>query len=248
MPGWLRCGKDRGVRLPSLLDPPIGFAHRGARAHAPENTLEAFRLAVKLGATGIETDVWLTADGEPVCEHDGMVGGRFRRRPISGCRRDELPSHVPTLAEVYDAVGTDLHLSIDVKDPAAIDPILAVARSAGGPAEERLWLCQGLELVASWRSRSDGVRLVNSTRLKQITEGAERRAAVLRERGVDALNLPHGDWSGGTIALLHRFDRFALAWDAQYERTIAAVVDAGIDGVYSDHVDRMVDVLGQVYG
>ncbi len=34
----------------SLLDPPILFAHRGARAHAPENTLEAFSLALRLEA------------------------------------------------------------------------------------------------------------------------------------------------------------------------------------------------------
>src|SRR6185436_7833703 len=55
---------------PSLLDPPIGFAHRGARAHAPENTLDAFALALRLGATGLETDLWLTADGIPVLDHD----------------------------------------------------------------------------------------------------------------------------------------------------------------------------------
>lgn len=235
-------------RLPPLAGRAIAFAHRGARAHAPENTLDAFRLAVKLGATGLETDVWLTADGEPVCDHDGAVGGRFRRRPIAGLRRDQLPPHIPTLAELYDAVGTELELSIDVKDPAALDAILSVARAAGGPAEERLWLCQGdFELVASWRSRTEGAKLVESTRLRKIPEGTERRAATMRERGVDALNLPHDDWTGGTVAMLHRFERFALAWDAQYERTIEAVVQAGIDGLYSDHVDRMVDVLARVY-
>ncbi|MGA1245091.1 MAG: glycerophosphodiester phosphodiesterase family protein, partial [Ilumatobacteraceae bacterium] len=66
-------------RLPSRLDPPIGFAHRGARAHAPENTLEAFLLAQRLGASGLETDAWITADGVVVLDHDGDVGGRLRR-------------------------------------------------------------------------------------------------------------------------------------------------------------------------
>ena len=235
-------------RLPPLAGRAIGFAHRGARAHAPENTIEAFTLALKLGATGIETDVWLTADGEPVCHHDGAVGGRLRRRPIASLTRVQLPGHVPTLAELYDVVGTEVPLSIDVKDPHAVDAVLAVARSAGGSAEQNLWLCSGdLERLVSWRALTDGARLVNSVKLKAIAEGTERRAAVLRERGIDALNMPHGDWTGGTIALLHRFDRFALAWDAQFERTIAAVVSAGIDGVYSDHVDRMVDVLARIY-
>lgn len=235
-------------RLPPLAGRPIAFAHRGARAHAPENTLEAFHLAVKLGATGLETDVWVTADGEAVLDHDGVVGNRFRRRPIAAVRRRDLPEHIPTLAELYDAVGTALPLSVDVKDPAALDPLLATAREAGGGAEERLWLCHhDVDLVTSWRGRT-AARLVDSTRLRRIAEGPERRAATLRERGIDALNLPHGDWTGGMITLVHRFERFALAWDAQFERTIEAVVEAGIDGVYGDHVDRLVDAIDRVYG
>ncbi|MGH2684656.1 MAG: glycerophosphodiester phosphodiesterase, partial [Actinomycetota bacterium] len=82
--------------LPSLRNPPIAFAHRGARAHAPENTLEAFQLALRLGATGLESDVWITADGEAVLDHDGLVGRRPRRRPIATVDRRDLPPHVPT--------------------------------------------------------------------------------------------------------------------------------------------------------
>ena len=115
-------------RLPSLRDPPIGFAHRGARAHAPENTLEAFQLALRLGATGLESDVWLTADGVAVLDHDGVVGGRLRRTPIDQVgRAPTCPTHIPTLAELYDACGTDFELSLDVKDPAAIDAVVAAA-------------------------------------------------------------------------------------------------------------------------
>ncbi|MDP8947331.1 MAG: hypothetical protein M3N09_04420, partial [Actinomycetota bacterium] len=41
-------------------DWPVNFAHRGASARAPENTLEAFRLAVEAGAGGLELDVHMT--------------------------------------------------------------------------------------------------------------------------------------------------------------------------------------------
>ena len=78
-------------RVPSLRRPPIGFAHRGARAHAPENTIEAFSLAIRLGATGLESDVWLTADGVPVLDHDGVVRRGVRRRPIGEVERKDLP-------------------------------------------------------------------------------------------------------------------------------------------------------------
>ncbi|HEV8115149.1 MAG TPA: glycerophosphodiester phosphodiesterase family protein, partial [Acidimicrobiales bacterium] len=103
----------------ALRSPPLIFAHRGASAEAPENTLEAFRLAVQLGATGLETDVWLSADGVAVLDHDGTVRTGLRRRPIAQLRAADLPPTVPTLVQLYEAVGCDLELSVDVKDPAA---------------------------------------------------------------------------------------------------------------------------------
>ncbi|AWB43186.1 hypothetical protein DCC85_02340 [Paenibacillus sp. CAA11] len=48
----------------------INFAHRGAAGHCPENTMVSFRRALELGATGIETDVQMTKDGELVLIHD----------------------------------------------------------------------------------------------------------------------------------------------------------------------------------
>ncbi len=229
-------------RLPSRRVPPIGFAHRGARAHAPENTLEAFALARRLGATGLESDVWLTADGQAVLDHDGFVGGRLRRRPIGEVLASDLPGHIPTLSALYEQCGRDYELSLDIKDPTAIAEVIAVARDAG--AEDRLWVCHpDWELLATWRYLSAGVHLVDSTRLSRIKEGAERRAANLAAAGIDAVNLHHNDWTGGLIALFHRFELDALGWDAQFERTLGALLDAGIDGVFSDHTDLMMTAI-----
>ena len=232
-------------RLPSRLDPPLLFAHRGARAHAADNTLEAFRLAIRLGATGLETDAWLTGDGEVVLDHDGVVRNGRRRRPISEVARSALPAHIPTLGELYDEVGTALPLSIDVKDTAVAPAIIAVAREHD--AEDRLWLCaQGdWRLAAEWRHLSDGVHLVDSSRLRSMKEGTERRARALADAGIDAVNMHVDDWSGGLTTLFHRFERLAFGWDAQFERQISALRDMGIDAIYSDHVDRMVAVVGR---
>ncbi len=229
-------------RLPALRVPPIGFAHRGARAHARENTLEAFTLALRLGATGLESDVWLTADGMPVLDHDGLVGSRWRRRSIHSVTRAHLPAWMPALADLYEACGTDYELSLDIKDPGATPAVLEVAREAG--AIPRLWLCHyDWKRVAGWRELDDNLKLVDSTRLRAIGEGPERRAANLAAAGINAVNLHHTDWSGGLTTLFHRFDVLTFGWDAQLERIIAALVDMGIDGVYSDHVDRMVSAL-----
>ena len=229
-------------RYSSLIAAPILFAHRGARAHAPENTVEAFRLGLRLGATGLESDAWITADDQVVLDHDGIVGGVLRRRRIREVEREALPEHVPTLAELYEACGTDFELSLDVKDPDGIDELVGVARSVGDPA--RLWLCHpDVELLESWRDAYPEVRLVNSTRIAAMEHGPERRAAQLRATGIDAVNLHQSEWSPGLVALFHRFRRLCLGWDAQHPRTIGALLDAGIDGVFGDHVDRLVEAV-----
>ncbi len=232
-------------RLPSLRVPPIGFAHRGARAHAPENTIEGFRLALRLGATGLESDVWITEDGEAVLDHDGVVRGRFGvRKAIREVTRAALPGHIPTLAELYDACGTDFELSLDLKDDDAVDAVLSVTRAAHPDAIERLWLCHHQwQKAAAIRERDADVRLVDSTRLRAMREGAERRAATLADVGIDALNMHHTDWSGGLTTLLHRFGRLAFAWDLQFDDGLRKALRMGIDGVYSDHVDRMLSAL-----
>ncbi len=234
------------TRLPSLAHPPIAFAHRGARAHAPENTIEAFALAVKLGATGLETDAWLTSDGVAVLDHDGVVGKRFRRQPIGTVARADLPPHIPEAGDLVALLGDDLHLSVDVKDPAAGGPLLD-ALGAGDPTRlARVWLCHDdHDLLLSWRERAPQVRLVDSTRLKRLGQGPERHAARLRENGIDAVNLHHTDWSGGLVALYHRFEVLAWAWDAQHRRVLESLFDMGIDALFSDHPDRMADALAR---
>jgi len=229
----------------ALRSPPIAFAHRGARAEAPENTLEAFTLAVELGATGIETDVWLTMDGVAVLDHDGAVRSGLRRRALAEMDAADLPSSIPTVHQLYEAVGGSVEISVDVKAPAAAALVVDAARAAGGDdALRRLWLCSSdWRLAASWRDLSPAVRLVDSTRRRQVKEGIEKRASILAEAGVDALNMHHSDWNGGLTTLVHRFGVHAFAWDCQFDRVVAKMLVAGVDGVYGDHVQEMTTAL-----
>ena len=239
----------RGFRACCPL--PIGFAHRGGQAHATENTLEAFRLAIDLGATGIETDAWITADDQIVLLHDGVVGRRpwlpgwpILGRPVVKARREQLPRHVPTLDDYYRYCGSSMPLSIDVKDADAFDRIVAVARD--NDAADRLWVCHGnLDVLAEWRQTAPDVRLVHSAWIEQLPGGPERHAADLARLGVDAVNLWHGSWGGGLVALYHRFDVLAFGWDAQQSHHIEELIDSGIDAVYSDHVNRLTEALNR---
>ena len=99
------------------------YAHRGASAIHPENTLRAFRHALAVGVDGIELDVHATADGIPVVIHDRDIG-----RTTDGVGYvDEIPlarlqtfdagdgERVPTLAEVLALVGDAVQLDIEIK-------------------------------------------------------------------------------------------------------------------------------------
>ena len=236
-------------RLPSLLEEPIAFAHRGARAHAPENTIEAFELALRLGASGLETDAWLTADREVVLVHDGMIGSRFRRRTIDATPRAALPEHVPTIGELLDACGSTYHLSIDLKDAATGPLLIEQVRERAPELLPRLWLCHfDPEVLVGLRSLDDGVKLVLSTKSSRFDGGPERRAASLAAAGIDAINLHHTEWHGGLVALFHRFDVVTFGWDLQFEHHLRPALRMGLDGVYSDHVDLMVEVYRDELG
>lgn len=229
-----------------MLPSPIAFAHRGARAYAPENTLEAFTLALTQEANGLESDVWVTADGVPVLDHDGLVRRSFGRgRPIAGFRRAELPGHIPSLAELLDQCGSDYDLSLDLKDPGSGQRVIDVVREVAPAMLPRIWLCAPV-----WESllplRGQGVRLVDSTRLSRLKDGPERRAATLATNGIDAINMHHTDWNGGLVALFHRFERVAFGWDTQEAIIIARALNMGLDAIYCDAPDRMMAVYREM--
>lgn len=220
----------------------IGFAHRGARAERKENTLDAFSRALELGATGLESDAWITADGVVVLDHDGVTGPVWSRRAVSAQKREDLPGHIPSLAELYRECGAGYELSLDVKDPYALEGIITEATAVG--AVDRLWLCHhDWRLAAGWKRSSGISHLVESTHINWMREGLEMRAAALKEAGIDAINLKGDQWTAERVGQVHRAGLAAFGWDAQIVADIDRLLDLGVDGIFSDHVDRMMAAI-----
>ncbi len=226
------------------MAPPITFAHRGARLDAPENSLEAFRLGLQAGATGLESDAWIAGDGEVVLVHDDAVGRGLRRlrvRETPAARLAEVG--VPRLIDLYDALGTDYELSVDAKHPEVVGPMLEIAERHG--AVTRLWLCTpDVEQLRAIRPTTSA-RLVHSTRKDRIPVQLERHASDLAEAGIDTINLHHREWTAGLVALFHRFDVRAFAWDTQEVRHIRALLQMDIDALYCDRPDRLVATVAE---
>src|SRR6188768_3856052 len=86
-----------------MLQLPKVIGHRGAMAYAPENTLASFREARARGATWVEIDVKLTADGVPIVMHDSSLARTTGvERLVAETKRAELPAEVPTLVAAID--------------------------------------------------------------------------------------------------------------------------------------------------
>ena len=224
--------------------PPIAFAHRGASAYAADNTLEAFRLARRQGATGLESDAWLAADGVVVLVHDRTIRLPGRRIDVTRTPSAALAVHgVPTLAALYADLeadgGRDLALSLDLEHPAVALPAIEVAERAGAAA--RLWACHDdLGLLAALRTRSADVRLVCSTRPRRVEGGVPALIERLAALGLDALNMHWRDWSMSLVERCHDLGLAAFGWDAQERPAMDRLLELGVDALYADAPDRLV--------
>jgi len=133
------------------------YAHRGASQIAPENTLEAFQLAMKMGADGFELDVHLSLDGELVVIHDETVDrttdgtGFVRDMTLAQLKALDASNggmtiyrgaRIPTLREVYELIQNTNHLvNVEVKTdecfyPEIEEKCLALAHEMG--VEDRI--------------------------------------------------------------------------------------------------------------
>ena len=155
MPG--RRGDDNaGVQQPLLL-----YAHRGATAECPENTMPSFRRAVEIGVDAIETDIHMTRDGVPVVSHDPtaerMAGAAVAWRDVdlAEAKRFDLgwgyvardgsrpfagkDVRIPTLEEaLVELPGVRFNVDIKQWDPPMVKPLLAMLRRLR--AEDRVTL------------------------------------------------------------------------------------------------------------
>lgn len=193
-------------------------------ADAPENSLEAFQLALSSGARGLESDVWLADSGVPVLHHGPPH--REKQPPLA-------------LADLFAHCGTDFDLSLDMKGPGTAERTVEVAHAAGFDVS-RLWLCGGSSSSAAWRAYDPHVKLVTDLRWRDALLNPRPVVAMLAEQTVDAVNLRHGRWTRRLVDVVHAVGMLAFAWDVNHVWTKRYVLRCGVDAIYSDHVGLLV--------
>lgn len=215
------------------------IAHRGASIDAPENTLEAFRLAVEQGADMIETDLQVTADGEIAMFHDHTIGGSpIQELSLEGLR--ERAPGVPTLTETLDAVGEQIPLNLELKShpdypyPELPEMVLAEVR-ARGLLDRTLFSCFYDPALARLRELEPAAR-VGLLISRRSNLGVVGRAKKL---GAEAV---HPELAIATAELtdeLHAADLLVHVFTVDDEAEQRRLREQGVDGLFTNLPARL---------
>lgn len=222
------------------------MAHRGASAAAPENTVEAFRLAGELGADWVELDARLSADGVVVVHHDAhLADGRM----LAELTIDEMPDHVPSLAEALEACG-DLGVNIEIKnlpddpdydaDHAVVDAVAGLAQAYLGP--ERT-LISSFNMDSVDRMHRVDPSLPCAWLFFQMTDPASVvDRAVAHEMA--AIHPFDNLVDAAMVRRAHEAGLLVNVWTVDDPERMAALVEMGVDGICTNVPDicrRVVD-------
>lgn len=218
----------------------MNIAHRGASAHAPENTFAAFELALAMAADGLETDLRLTADGCVVLMHDETVArttdgtGKVADLTLAQVRALDAGSwfapefageRVPTLTEFLAAFGGRIHLVLEVKDESCVELALreVLARDC---LDAVTFTAFSLEPLARMRALQPSARtgylvaevsdaLIRALAAKGVTQVCPRANGITREM----------------VKAAHAAGLEVRAWGVKDEELMLRVLDAGADGM-----------------
>ncbi len=217
------------------------IAHRGASAHAPENTLESFALALRLGADCLELDVRASADGVPVVLHDptldrttGIAGAVAR---TTASQLGELParSRPPTLDEVLDAFGTATSYLVEVKRiPVETESVLLDAFAMRGLEGNVTVQSFDHLLLRRLRHRDRDLRLAALFR-----PGADVPASLdLVAPFVDGIGPAAGHVDAALVSEARSRRLAVRPWTVNHFDEMERLLAAGVDGIITDRPER----------
>jgi glycerophosphoryl diester phosphodiesterase len=243
------------VRHPAAV---AGVGHRGASAHAPENTLASFREARAEDADYFELDVQQTRDHVPVVLHDATLSRTTdaeavfpHRRPwrvgdftLGQIRRLDAGSwfsprfrgeRVPTLAETLRAMeGSDMKLLLEIKNPGLTGRVADELRAQPD------WLLPGRTIVQSfdWPSMEAFHRLLPRVPTAVIgTPPVGRLPAVARYAGY--VNPRHDTVTAAYVRAVHARHMKVFAWVADNRATMRRLIDDRVDGIVSNRPEAV---------
>ena len=240
-------------------DDVLIFGHRGASAYAPMNTIPAFELAAEQGAHGVELDVHLTKDGDLIIVHDFTIDhttdgtGTVTDKTLAELKEYDAGSwfdatfaglKLPTLSEVFEAVGDKLYINVEIK---------SLAREADGTEEvvadcirkhnmvERVIVSSFNPYVLK-RFRPVAPEMVIGYLLHPNSLSDESHT-ILTPSDYEALHYYHNMIGSDELAFAKKHDKPINTWTVNDTELALRLQSQGVKGIITDTPDLMKQVL-----
>lgn len=223
----------------------LNIAHRGASRDAPENTLEAFELAVEQGAQMIETDLHLTRDGHVALYHDDEIEGT----PVGDLTLDEIRERLPatpTLEELIDGFGDRILFNLELKRPrpgayAGLEAIVFRRIERRGLVERTLFSCFFDPVLATLRGLSPEAR-IGLLISKRAPVEIEKRAKVL---GAEAIHPDVSVVSAEMVYSAHQAGLRVHPFTVDDRDEQVRLLEMGVDGIFTNVPAQLRDLIAE---
>lgn len=252
---------------------PTNFAHRGASAVAPENTLAAFDSAVAAGAGGLELDVHMTRDGHVVVIHDATVdrttdgSGAVRDMTLAELRRldagyryyqdggypyRDRRLRVPTLEEVLRRFP-QVYVNIEIKEEQpGIEQSVLYAIEDARAADRVLVVSRNDGVIERFRETSGGRILTGASKREIRIFYLLSRVHLegMLDPPYDALQVPV-DYQGirlvtpRFLAAGHSQGVRVDVWTVDNPGEMRRLLDLGVDGVMTDRPKTLANIIDE---
>lgn len=244
------------------LSQPVIFAHRGASAHAPENTLAAFELALAQNADAIELDVKLSADGFAIVIHDPTVNrttgraGHVKDLPFQQLRSLDAGGFfaekyrgekIPSLEEVFEAVGKRTFINVELTNystprDSLVETVCMLVKRFGLQKQVLFSSFFPMNLSKARAYLPDvprGLLAVNGFL------GAWARSFGFDFGKYQALHPYLNDVTSQQVQRVHRLNRRIHVWTVNAAEDMRRLFHWGVDGIFTDDPQLAVQVRNE---
>ena len=231
---------------------PTIIAHRGASAHAPENTLPALKLAYDMGAKWLECDVMLTDDGVAVVHHDRQLRrttngrGSVAKSTYQAIQQldagswfhpDYQNAKVPTLGDWVShaaQLGMGINLEMKVRGP---DKASELARLILQSLQCHWRADLPPPLISSFSPHClKAMRRLDATIALALVakQWSKRVLSIAKRYGCVAVHLSHHIVTAERVATLKSMQRHVMAYTVNQKELLDQLLAMGVDGIFTD--------------
>ena len=235
-------------------------AHRGASGTHPENTLSAFREAIRLGVESIEFDVHLSKDDELVIIHDSGVdrttdgSGEVEDLTLEEIKKFDagvrlssrfFGERIPTLSETLDTIPRDIRLNIHVKtytgDRGTLITGKVVDEIARRDILDSAFFTSDAEAVRMAKTVNPDVTICNLS-----GQGGNDYVEFSKSLGSQIIQPSRGITTKDLVEKAHANKMAVNVFYADEEEDMLELMEMGVDGILTNFPERLKNLRDQL--